>query len=281
MLNPAQACQRLKELPALSSSCHDLEALMEDPKATPSDLARVIERDAGLTTRVFRLANSPFCGIPGGVDNLPRAITILGFSTIHQIVICMQSYRILEESGASIPNWLHRHCLVTAIVAENLAARVGMLFPPRAYAAGLLHDLGRLASAVLFPEETARYRRALESGEPHGLATERQYLGIDHEALGLSLARHWSYPDLLACCVSAHHGDQPPQAPAWEMSHLALADLVAVADAWAWSLGAPGMLACRAMPVDPLRCQQTGLEPEPSPEDRVELIAEIERRGQT
>ena len=49
---------------------------------------------------------------------------------------------------------LWRHNLASAIIAERLAS-VGLLDKDTAYTSGILHDIGRIALAVIQPKEYA------------------------------------------------------------------------------------------------------------------------------
>ncbi len=269
----------IEQLPSLPESCYKIEKIIEDPNAGPSDLAAIIETDAGLASRIFKLANSPYVAIPGGVDDLSRAVSFLGFSTIHQIVICVQSYELLGKCGASIPAWINKHALAVAAVSELIAARIDLPFPPKAYTAGLLHDMGRLAIAALFPEAMSRYCEVIEQGGTHSLELELETMGVDHLSVGYELADYWNYPPMLEAVISGHHTPLQTYGEQFGRGPEKLAKVVSLADNWAWQAGATGLPTGNPVPLDKQDLISIQLPLEMDPELKEEVTTEISSRN--
>jgi putative nucleotidyltransferase with HDIG domain len=267
--------QTLQQLPSLPDNCFKLQELMDDPNSTPSDMAGVIESDVGLASKVLRLANSAHCAIPGGVDSLQRAVCFLGFSTIHQIVLCMQSYQVLGSCG-NLPAVLTTHALAVASVAQRLCERAGLPMPQRAFSAGLLHDLGRVGLFVLFPDHASAYLEATSNGARHGIDLEVETFGFHHMAVGELLAKKWKYPAVLKRVIEDHHGEGAPVNGREEEQARKLADVVAVADAWSWALGHPGINAGEPSDLHEARAQRSGLPPLPPEAETADLQAVLQ-----
>ncbi len=269
----------IEQLPSLPESCRKIEEIIEDPNAAPSDLAAVIETDAGLASRIFKLANSPYVAIPGGVDDLARAVSFLGFSTIHQIVICVQSYELLGKCGATIPPWINKHSLAVAAVSEFAAARLGLPFPPKAYTAGLLHDMGRLAIAALYPKSLETYCETVSAGAIHSLELERDTMGVDHLEVGFELADYWNYPPVLAAVISSHHPPLASYPEQWGSGPMELAEVVSIADNWAWQAGVKGIPSGSPIPPGEQRPKTMDLPLELDTELMEEVVGEISSRS--
>lgn len=262
-MKPADIISQLHELPPLPDKCARLEELMNDPESTFADMSRVIETDVGLASQVLKLANSAHHYVSGGVQSLEKAVVYLGMTTVYQMVLCMQSHEILGSAGRSLPEYLPGHSLAVGLIAKHLSERVGLTLPDRAFAAGLLHDFGRVAIAVLFPQQFRAYAKAVEKGGPHSVELEREIIGVDHQQVGGELARHWKYPSSLVWVVSNHHG------VAGDIHHKAeedcrmVADIVAVSDYWSWGIGWPGLDQGTAPQVDQARIDRLDLPPLP------------------
>jgi len=98
------------------------------------------------------------------------------------------------------------HSVAGALISEQLAELLGEP-SDRAYTAGLLHDIGRLALLAAYPD---RWQGMLEVARRQGieeLAAERELFDIDHCAAGRWLAREWALPDELVDAIANHHGD--------------------------------------------------------------------------
>ena len=64
----------------------------------------------------------------------------------------------------------------------------------RAYTAGLLHDVGRLALLVKYPKEYANLLAVVAENPFDMLDTERQLFDIDHCEAGDYLSKTWTFP---------------------------------------------------------------------------------------
>ncbi len=275
-ISTEQMSERIRQLPSLPEICNTLEDLLDDPTSTPSDVAAELEVDMVLTSRVLRLANSPYCAISGGVDNLHQAVTFLGFSTIHQIVLCAQSHAFLRECGAEIPAWLLAHGRAVAVVAEGLAVQYELPFPPKVQAAGLLHDLGRLGLAALYPDSLECYVQVLRRGAQHSLDLEREVIGVDHQTAGQTLVELWRFPPMLSQVISAHH-DSSASVTSGSMPYgQETLDLIAIADWYAWDLGHPGLPVSQPPQLDPLRLERMGLAISLEGHERARILTEID-----
>ncbi len=81
---------------------------------------------------------------------------------------------------------LWRHNLACAAIAEQLAT-AGFMDKDTAYTAGVLHDIGRLALAVIRPAEYAALLRRHKGSGASILKEEAELFGTDHCQAG----RHW------------------------------------------------------------------------------------------
>lgn len=219
--------ERLDDIPPLPQSITELGKIIENPNSTPLHLARVVERDTALAARVMRLVNSAFYAVSGGVETLERAVCLLGYSTIHQLALCLQSLQILGELGSPPPRALMQHAQQTAVAAQLLAERLLVPQPSRLFVAGLLHDMGRLALFCLQPEAAGRWSE-LAAGSVDRLAVEVELFGIDHQRAGRLLSEKWKYPRPLQLVIAGHHA--PRQLPEGEDGRLCR--VVALADNW-------------------------------------------------
>jgi len=86
-----------------------------------------------------------------------------------------------------------RHSLATALIARRLV-EAGTFDLDDAHTAGILHEIGRLGLAAIYP---ANYARLLEThaGTPRSMMEEERILfGIDHVEVGHRLVDQWGLP---------------------------------------------------------------------------------------
>src|SRR4249920_2508515 len=94
-----QIVEKLDDLPTLPTVVYELSQLINDPMSSTNEIEKVMEQDQSLTTKVLKLINSAYYGIPGGVSRLSRAIGYLGFDTVNQLVLSTSIIKALEIKG--------------------------------------------------------------------------------------------------------------------------------------------------------------------------------------
>jgi len=136
----------LKELPALPPVALKLIEITRDNNSSFQHIARIIEADQTLTSRILKLANSPAFGLIRQIQSVERAIAMLGLDLVRSMALSIAVVDLFKPNrNHSINNvdfW--RHCAACAAASERLAKRFAYSQPQEAFIAGLLHDLGKL-----------------------------------------------------------------------------------------------------------------------------------------
>lgn len=220
--------ESLGSVEALPTGSVILIRSLQDPEVSAAEIARAVELDPSMTANLLRLANSAYFGSPRAVGSVQEAIFRLGTKRIFNLVITSLAAPLLRRPirGYDMPpEDSLRHSVAVAVGTDALARELGLAAPPRAFAAGLLHDIGKLLFGT-FLEVEIEPVLALAAGEHVSFdEAERQVLGMDHAELGAFLLESWHLPEELVEAVRWHH--RPAEASA---DHPLLTDLVHVAD---------------------------------------------------
>ena len=194
-----------KNLPTIPTVLAKILQLVDQESASGRELVDVIERDQALTGKMLRLANSAFFGQSRRVATIPRAVVLLGFSTVRNLALGVKVWDSLS-TGIARPRIeeLGDHALGVAVATKLISARLRAGDPDEGFTAGLLHDVGRLVLAMKFREH---YWDAIEAaGEDVSPdAIETSAFGIDHAEVGSWLLEAWSLPATIVDAVRAHH----------------------------------------------------------------------------
>ena len=102
-----------------------------------------------------------------------------------------------------------RHSLACAAVAEDLAA-ASSLDKDSAYTGALLHDIGRLALAVMHPDPYSQLFQGMTGTADVVLQRERELFGVDHCEAGRLLTASWGLPQVFIDITSHHHDQSQP-----------------------------------------------------------------------
>lgn len=180
-------------LPALSGK---IIQSMLDEDIDVFVLAKQMVQEQSIVVRTLRVANSPFYGLARKVDHLESAIIILGFRTIRNIAFGVSLTRAFSfpKTRYFDPHAFWQHSIAVAVAARHLAL-LKKENAELAFTAGLLHEIGRLALARVFPEDYAQMAQfALEHDVPL-LHVENQRFPFNHATLGAQLAKSWNLPE--------------------------------------------------------------------------------------
>ena len=199
-----------KDLPTIPVLLARILAVVDGEHSSARELVDVMQRDQALTGRVLRLANSGFFGFSRQVATLPRAVMILGFSTVRSLALGVKIWEAMRgRDGLSLTE-LWEHSALVGAAARLIARRVRAADPEEIFTAGLLHDVGRAVLNLRFPAE---YAAVASTTGPDRLERERAAFGIDHTQAGAWLAEAWSLPQSIVEAAACHHDPVTPGTP--------------------------------------------------------------------
>ncbi len=208
-------------LPALPGCYLEVRNCLQDDEIDLEKIANIISQDVGISTALLHWANSALFGQRYQVDSIQKAIIVLGTNIVESLVLSESINRTIGSGLPPTPGFqlkkFQKHSFATAIVARLL---VKSLFSSdiekqdRAFIAGLLHDLGKLAAAKYFSKAFAE-AIDLSHERQCGLAeVELETLGVSHSQLGGFLAEWWALPPLIVSAIQWHHDPEAsPIAP--------------------------------------------------------------------
>lgn len=197
--------------------------------ASLEDVGRTLGKDQGLTTRILSLANSAYYGLQAEVQSVPRAAAVLGMSEIRNIVLALgvngltRRYPMPEDFDLGA-YWTHQ--FLVAMAAKGLSDMTDVGKPDNLFTSGLLHDIGKLITALKRPDDWAAMREMAESDEMTDSEAEEEYWGLDHAVIGALVLRSWDLPAALVEPVNWHHSPDLSPEHSNESNVICLADCV-------------------------------------------------------
>jgi HD-like signal output (HDOD) protein len=198
-------------LPTLPAVVERINALLEDPNAGTREVGAEIAKDAPLSTRVLRIANSAAYGLRQRIVSTEQAAAVLGMKALRNLALqasVIGKFEHLERSDFDLPG-LWRKSILTGQACSNLARRAEAslgLGPEEFYTCGLLVDIGQV---VLLDHMTDAYldcvaRSAAEQRPLH--LVEEALLGFTHAEIGARLALRWGLPGEVVSAIQFSHG---------------------------------------------------------------------------
>lgn len=188
----------LKPFPVVAQQ---VMTLLSDPEWKSAVIKNAIEKDAALTSRVLRVANSPIYGALRACVSVDEALVRLGGRAVQEIVASVATlglFQDVDEAGERIRN----HCAGVAAITRVLAAEWRYRGVDYAFLSGLMHDIGKL---FLIQVEAFQYDQTDLARTDEAHLHERSALGYDHAVLAAHVIEHWKIPSPVPQIVAWHH----------------------------------------------------------------------------
>jgi len=213
----------VRALPALPEVVFRLIRSLDDPHMDMAQLEELVGMDQGLVTRVMRIANSPFYGLLRQVGTVRDAAMVIGFGALRNLAIStatVNHFKAMQLPGDFDYHHFWVHGMSCALAADLLAQAQG---EPAgvAFTAGLLHDIGRLVLASVFPAHYIGCRDYRVEHRCSVIEGEQAVVGLAHPFIGAALAEHWHFPVLVTDAIEFHHDPAQALTPMAHIVHLA------------------------------------------------------------
>jgi HD-like signal output (HDOD) protein len=204
---------QIDAFPALPATVTKVMAVTADPESCANDLMQAILPDPTMCSAVLKVANSAFFGVPRKVSTIERAVVVLGFEEIRNIVIgkaIFTSFPKMTRESRSAVGLFWEHAFTCGLAAKIIGEHLH-ISPSELFIAGLIHDIGKLAMFLAFPNEYPILRELSAPSHYNNISEEERSFATRHDRVGLQLAEKWLLPHRLTMAIGYHH--KPQEAP--------------------------------------------------------------------
>ena len=202
-------------------------------------LSDLIEKDTALAGNILKLVNSALYSLPGTVNSVRHAVSLLGVNKLRNATLSMSVARMWKQvktpQGWSMGSF-NLHSAGVAILSDLLAQKLQVEYAEGAFAAGLFHDLGWLLVALGCPEEFKQIALLCRHGERWAAEYELQVLGTSHADLSADALAVWNLPQPIQAAVRFHKAPELDPA-AGRGKQVALSRVINVADHYLEKMG--------------------------------------------
>jgi HD-like signal output (HDOD) protein len=203
-----QAIKKVTAIATLPEITAKIIKTVEDPKSTAAALHKIVSHDPALVTRILKVVNSAFYGLPGQIASIERAIVLLGLNAIKNIAVAAslgQLFRGVKLCEGFTAKDLWTHCIGVGVVARELARQGKLQLADEAFLAGMIHDIGLLVQLQTAPEKLREVCEKAKTDERPFCEIERDIIGVDHQQLGAGLSEAWKFPRSCQMVAGYHH----------------------------------------------------------------------------
>jgi diguanylate cyclase (GGDEF)-like protein len=171
--------------------------LTEQSDATSQQIAKLINNDPSLASRILKSANLIVRREGRPVTSIIDAVTVLGFKSVRQLALSLSL--VADFSAGACAGfdyqefWAHSVCC--GVAAQQLISKMSIGVADEAFLLGLLSQIGRLTLSTVFPNQ---YSQLLtQSSEARTLSMlERNTFGLDHNQITSIMLENWGMPEL-------------------------------------------------------------------------------------
>lgn len=177
------------------------------PDCSAGEFINLVNQDPVLCAKLLKSVNSSQYGLSRPIGSIDRAVMVIGINRLRSLALGLALPALRPQSGQD-PG-ARKHSLSSvggAIVARELALRLGYPSPEDDLAAGLLRDLGELLLQQTFPRAWAAL--ALLPSDPleeQRCERERQLFSVDHAEVAAELLKSWNFPPEVVEPIRHHH----------------------------------------------------------------------------
>ncbi len=171
--------------------------LTEQQDATAQQIAKLINNDPSLASRIIKSANLLARREGRPVTSIIDAVTVLGFKSVRQLAL---SLSLVADFGSGAcagfdyqEFWAHSVCC--GVAAQQLVSKMSIGVADEAFLVGLLSQIGRLTLSTVFPDQYSQL--ITQTSDAQSLSKlERNTFGLDHNQITAIMLKDWGMPEL-------------------------------------------------------------------------------------
>ena len=214
----------VKELPPMPQVVQKARKVLANPNSSFKDLAIIFVTDQAIATRVLKMANSAYYGLSQRVSSIQQASVILGHKTLAELITVASTSDLMSkdlkgyglEAGA-----LWQHSLAVAFGSRLIAKKKNPDASDDAFAAGLIHDSGKLVLDKYILENKETFENYMAHDHESFLSAEKEILGFDHAEIASEVCKNWNVPDDMADGIRYHHAPSEAKQELAKILHVA------------------------------------------------------------
>ena len=195
--------------PPLSRTVAEVSDLLGANGMPDTDrLINIVHMDPLVVASVLKRINSAFYGMRQQFQDIRKAILMIGFIEVCNIVLASGYVGLKREINSKaqtkIIDRIMRVSIGSGYFANLISQHLRLQEKSSAFTAGLLHNIGRFVLLYNLPDA---YERLFSDENTQYIPSpddEIRMMGIDHSSIGALAAQHWNFPELVASLIESY-----------------------------------------------------------------------------
>jgi putative nucleotidyltransferase with HDIG domain len=208
----------IDRLPVFPRAAREVVRQVANPDVGPREMEAVASLDPVLAGRLIQTANSAYYSPRQPIGSVFQAVSYIGTETARRVLLAAA---IRGNFSSPQAHHIWNHSLDVAQAAELVAMHASFkIDPAQAFLAGLIHDIGRLAFAMMPIAFQERFQRLTDAGCP-SVEVEMCLSGRSHAEVGAETLTQWKFPIEIVEAVRWHHRPERSTLPLSSLLYLA------------------------------------------------------------
>jgi len=207
--------ERIKTLPPLPKSFHEINAICSDDKGTINQLAKIIETDPMLVANLLKVANSPLYSFRREIRSVLQAISLFGMSTTRALTTDISIKKLLnvdiEPYGLVPEDFVQISALQSRLMREWYvkvdSKKLDVLF-----LSALLQETGKIliADEIVKEDEVIPFKSEIETAL-NIAQVEKSFVGVTTAEVTSKIFEHWGFDETMVEAIA--YADSVDEAP--------------------------------------------------------------------
>lgn len=187
---------KIENLPSLPRLYQELMAEISKDDPSNHSIARIINRDIGMTAKILQIINSAYFGLRRSVSDVHDAVGMLGTDTIKALALSVGVFsqiKVPREFSGDL-NQIWQHSMEVGLMTKAISAHEGSVMTEEAFTVGFIHDVGTLVMLLNMPDLYREVIRTASENDISRVEAETEVYGTTHSAIGAYLLGLWGLP---------------------------------------------------------------------------------------
>ena len=196
--------------PPLSRTVAEVSDLLGASGMPDTDrLLNIVHMDPLVVASVLKRINSAFYGMRQQFQDIRKAILMIGFIEVCNIVLASGYVGLRKEVNSDLQvkiiDRIMRVSIGSGFFTNLISQHLRLPDKSSAFTAGLLHNVGRFVLLYNLPDVYEQLYIGEQRDYIPSHEDEIQMMGIDHSSIGALAAQHWNFPDLITSLIESYH----------------------------------------------------------------------------
>ncbi len=200
---------RMRWVPSPPGIYAQIVTEMQSSEASVEKIGTLIAQDPAITAKILQLANSAAYALQLQVVEPVEAVSYIGLETTKALVLLAHTFSSFDRLalvGFSVEA-LWDHSVATGQFARRITTmeNTGSEMAEEAFAAGLLHDIGKLLFAANLAEPFGQALALARARNDRVWEVETRLFWASHAEVGAWVLGIWGLPMPIVKAVALHH----------------------------------------------------------------------------